>query len=274
MSYLSQFNHQISGSGSAAAKLVFLHGLLGYGANWRRIVRAFDQEYEVLVYDQRGHGKSIRPESGYAPEDFAEDLRQILDELGWDKIDLVGHSMGGRNAVHFAFKYPERVKRLVIEDMGPEGSELAVTRMEELLYGVPTPFESRVAAKEFFMNEFVQKFSQRPQVKLLGQFLYSNLNELEDKRMDWRFDREIMLNCVREGRARDRWEEFLGLQMPTLLIRGETSDELTPEVYQKVVAENNRIQGVEIAEAGHWVHYDQPEKFSEVIHEFFAKQPL
>jgi pimeloyl-ACP methyl ester carboxylesterase len=51
--------------------------------------------------------------------DYAGDLKGILDELGWQKIHLVGHSMGGRNAFHFAGLYPERVQKLVVEDISP-----------------------------------------------------------------------------------------------------------------------------------------------------------
>jgi len=47
---------------------------------------------------------------------------KILDELQWQKVNLVGHSMGGRNALEFAHEHPERLQSLVIEDIGPEGT--------------------------------------------------------------------------------------------------------------------------------------------------------
>src|SRR4051812_15656878 len=115
---LSQFHHQIAGN-PAGHKLVFLHGLMGSASNWRKITPAFENDYQILIYDQRGHGRSFKPISGYTPADFAGDLKNIIDELGWEKIHLVGHSMGGRNALEFAQLFPRRIDHLVIEDITP-----------------------------------------------------------------------------------------------------------------------------------------------------------
>src|SRR5512135_2152018 len=101
MSYLDNFSYQVLGN-EKGAKVVFLHGLMGSGVNWRKIAQSLEADYQVLIFDQRGHGRSFQPSSGYAPEDYANDLALILEELRWEKILLVGHSMGGRNALHFA----------------------------------------------------------------------------------------------------------------------------------------------------------------------------
>ncbi|HEX4924826.1 MAG TPA: alpha/beta hydrolase, partial [Bdellovibrionales bacterium] len=142
MGYLEHFHHKISGP-DGAPKLVFLHGLLGYWANWRGIMSAFEADYQILAYDQRGHGRSMKPDGGYEPEDYAQDLQTILDELGWQKINLVGHSLGGRNAACFAAKNPGRVSKLVIEDIGPEGSTSGLEYFQNLFGKVPTPFPDK-----------------------------------------------------------------------------------------------------------------------------------
>ena len=265
MSYLSNFHHQFAGNENSEKKLVFVHGLMGYGANWRPIAREFESEYHILYYDQRGHGRSISPKSGYAPEDFADDLKQILDEIGWSKVYLVGHSMGGRVVAEFTYQHPEMVKKLVIEDIGPDANPEAIRRIEELIDGVPSPFAGRKEAKEYFMNDFLKQFSDRPNAKALGMFPYSNFAEKSDGQVSWKIDPEVVRQCVHEGRKRDRYEEFAKISVPTLLIRGETSEELDSEVYQRVLAENQHIKGLEIAGAGHWVHYDQLSAFVEAL---------
>ena len=227
MSYLSQFHHQILGNEQSSKKLVFLHGLMGYGMNWRSIARAFTEEFHILYYDQRGHGRSISPPEGYAPEDFAEDLKKIINELGWSKIYLVGHSMGGRAAATFAHLYPENVHRLVVEDIGPDAHDQAVRRIEEIIDGVPLPFDSKKAAKEYFLNDFRKDFAHRPNVKALGSFLYSNLAENSEGGIGWKFDKEVMRQCVLQGRQRERFKEFSEITVPTLLMRGEKSEELS-----------------------------------------------
>ena len=93
MSYLNNFNYQILGQ-KANPKLVFLHGLMGFGSNWRTMARHFEERYEILLYDQRGHGRSFQP-AEYRLDDYADDLDKITAELGWTSFILVGHSLGG-----------------------------------------------------------------------------------------------------------------------------------------------------------------------------------
>lgn len=269
MSYLAQFHHHLVGDQGSSRKLVFLHGLMGSGANWLSIAKAFSSDYHILYYDQRGHGRSFSPGTGYSPKDFAEDLLHILDELGWQKIYLVGHSMGGRNAAQFAFLYPERVEKLVIEDMGPDENPRSIAKMNDLLDGIPAPFVSKTEAKNYFTGDFLQQFAERPQVKLLGQFLYTNIIE-KNGHYDWRFNIKAIKECVHKGRAEDLYREFSQLKMPTLLLRGQHSEDLAPEVYQRVLTENSMIQGIEIADSGHWIHYDQKDRFIEVVRDFFG----
>jgi pimeloyl-ACP methyl ester carboxylesterase len=259
MKYLENFNHQIYGY-NTHPKLVFLHGLMGFGANWRRIISDFESEFQILTYDQRGHGKSFKPLTGYAPEHYAMDLLKIIDELGWEKIHLVGHSMGGRNALSFATQFPRRVTSLVIEDIGPESNPSDIQKYQNLLGRVPTPFPNKKTAKEFLLNDFGDP--------VLGNYFYANLVEKEDGLVDWRFSKSAILESVVMGRAQNRWKDIKALSVPTLLIRGDRSEELSHEVYAKMLSSNPHIHGVEISNAGHWVHFDQPAEFSRVLKTF------
>lgn len=266
MNYIEKFNYRITGK-SAGPKLVFLHGLMGFASNWRSIAKAFEQYFEILCYDQRGHGKSFQPESGYGPEDYADDLSKILEELGWDKIVLVGHSMGSRNANHFAFKYPHKVIALVLEDLGPEANPDSILKNRALLNRFPTPFESKKVARAHVTEEFKDQ-------PILGEYLYANLKEKEDGSVDWRFYRKGIEESVLKGRSIDRWSEFEALSVPTLLIRGESSDEFPAEIYESMLKRNTNVEGVVIPDAEHWVHFDQKELFIESLKKFFEKQGL
>jgi pimeloyl-ACP methyl ester carboxylesterase len=273
-SYLSQFNYQLTGPESGR-KWVFLHGLMGYGANWRKITSGLESTERVLTYDQRGHGRSLKPMTGYASQDYADDLFLIVQELGWDKFILVGHSMGGRAALDFAHRFPEKLEKLIIEDIGPEGDMSAPQFYKDLLALVPTPFTSKLEAKEFFLNGFpgaARKLGQQGRgvenPETLGQYLYSNIEEKEAGKFDWRFSVEGIHQSILLGRAKDHWNELRSLSVETLVIRGGSSKELSSEVFQKMCLSNPRIRGVEISNAGHWVHSDQPKEFLRVIKEF------
>lgn len=267
MTYLDNFYHQFYGP-EQGRKWVFIHGLMGYGQNWRRIISGLEVTERCLVYDQRGHGRSFQPESGYAPEDYADDLLRIVEEIGWQDFVLVGHSMGGRNVLNFATRYPEKLSHLVIEDIGPEANPLAHEYYEYLLNLVPAPFASREEAKRYFFEDFVKNAKTRENVQVMAQYFYSNMVETENGTVDWRFSKNGIIDSVRLGRNSERWDEVEALKVPTLLVRGAHSKELTHENYEKMKALNPMIKGVEIAGAGHWVHSDQPQAFLEALKTF------
>lgn len=279
-SYLNQFNYQflsgggrrwtldeVRSAGNEVRRWVFLHGLMGYAVNWRKVTTLLGPNDLSLIFDQRGHGQSMQPPTGYAPENYAEDLCQIATEIGWSGFLLVGHSMGGRNAQCFAARFPEFVQGLVIEDIGPDGNPRADVYYRELLEAVPTPFPNKLRAKEFFMNDF-RKLPVRGNAETIGLYFYSNIVDQPDGTADWRFSKEAILASVREGRAQDRWEEYHSLKMPVLVIRGAESAELSPEVFARMQVENPNAHCVEVPNAGHWVHYDQPERFVELLKSF------
>lgn len=248
---------------------MFLHGLMGAANNWRSIAKAFEEHFHILTFDQRGHGRSFHPESGYHPRDFAQDLRLILDDLGWNQIILVGHSMGGRNALEFAVHFAQRVKALVIEDIGPEANSNAIGRIEKLLELVPTPFATRDQARKFFENEYPDLISFYPQPRVVAKFLLTNIDEKQPGKWDWRFDKRAVLGALRDGRNEDRWDALRNLKMPVLLVRGESSGDLSPEVFARMKATLPSAMAVEIKGAGHWVHFDQPDAFIKALKEFF-----
>ena len=270
MSTFEKFHHQITGQPNAP-KLVFLHGVMGFSANFRRIAHAFEADYEVLVYDQRGHGRSFHAAPGnYRLTDYASDLREILRELGWQKITLVGHSMGGRVAIHFASQYPDMLTRLVIEDIGPSMHTSRASLITRMLDAIPVPFADKRTAKRWFDTEFLELFKAERKKEGLAAYMYANLSENEQKQGVWRFDEAGIRETVEHGRAFDRWDQIEALRMPTLLVHGEWSTDLPRELFEKVLCANRTIEGVEIKNCGHWIHSDQPDVFIQVLKLFFA----
>jgi pimeloyl-ACP methyl ester carboxylesterase len=276
MSHLDKFHYVVTGPESAP-KIVFLHGVMGFAANWRRIAKAFEDRFQVLVFDQRGHGRSFHaPEGGYQLSNYAADLKSILDELGWQKISLVGHSMGGRVALEFVAQCPQRVTRLVVEDIGPIMQASGSSLLLRLLDSIPVPFSSKREAKVWFDTRFMELFQNERQKQGLAAYLYANLVENEKKEAVWRFSDDGVRESVAAGRDGDQWDVVRNLVMPTLFIRGEFSRDFPREIFQQVLQESSLAEGVEIQGAGHWVHSDQPEIFIRVLTQFFAgkQQPL
>ena len=103
------------GTGEA---VVILHGLFGQSDNWTSIARKLGEKYSVYTFDLRNHGQSGHSDEMNYPV-MAADVLETIDELGLDKIHLIGHSMGGKVAMLFGLTYPERLNSLVIADIGP-----------------------------------------------------------------------------------------------------------------------------------------------------------
>jgi pimeloyl-ACP methyl ester carboxylesterase len=100
--------------------LVLLHGLHGHLGWWNYFqVATFSQEYRVITLDQRGHGKSLRPATGYSIETMADDVRELLRHLGLGRVHLAGASMGGMVSLQFALAHPELSHSLVLVDSYP-----------------------------------------------------------------------------------------------------------------------------------------------------------
>lgn len=282
--FVDQFFTQITGptqKNDARPKLVLLHGAMGYALNWRRVAKHFEDRYDVLAYDSRGHGRSVHADltktpDAYTPEALAEDLRKILEDLGWKKIFLVGHSMGGRVAYTFAARYPERVEALVIEDIGPNMSPLNASTVTRVLDNVPVPFASKRAAKDWFEQEFPILFKDLKNAAVLGPWLYANITEDDLGHGVWRFHADGVRAVVVAGHTVERWNEIENLAMPTLLVRGEFSNDLPQNVYEKMLKVGGSkgggpFEGVEIEGAGHWVHSERLEVFNAAVDRFLAR---
>jgi 3-oxoadipate enol-lactonase len=107
--------YRVSGS-PGAPPLVLLHGLGDGAASWEGVAPAFARRWRVYAPDLRGHGRSDRT-GNYSVELMEADLLGFLDALGLDRVDLIGHSMGGLVGYLLAGDHPERVARLILEDV-------------------------------------------------------------------------------------------------------------------------------------------------------------
>ena len=172
--------------------------------------------------------------------------------------------MGGRVALMFAHKYPERIEKLVIVDIGPSSDWQSMALILEKLDSVPVPFSNRGEARQFFEGEFMARY----QSKMLMEFFYSNMVE-RNAQYNWIFSKEGIRQTLELARHKDYWAEFRDLKMPTLLIRGGKSTDLTQEDYEKLLANNSNILGQVVEEAGHWVHAEKPRETIRIIEDFF-----
>jgi len=252
---VNSLNSQVYGSEDLEKKLVFVHGLLGAGQNWRSVAQAFS-DHQVLTYDQRGHGRSPWSQSqDYHVESLALDLEQILELNNFKDAILVGHSLGARVVQNYASRH--KCRGLVLVDMGPEPEPSSSNKTRLMLESIPTPFSSHLEMKEFFKHS--------PLEASLKAFLRMNLKQ-EGEIYNWKIDIQGAYKILSEG-EKPRWDEFLKIKSPCLVIRGEKSEHLSPKTFAKMKT-NPFVHGVVVEGAGHWVHHEQQKSFIKTLRSF------
>lgn len=257
--------------GDAASRpVLMLHGIRGYAETFAGVAEALQPQCRVVAFDQRGRGRSDwDPARNYYTDAYVADLEAVRAALGLEQIDLLGHSMGGINTLVYAARYPERVRRMVIEDAGPgafEDSEGA-RRIRRELQETPVGFGDWEQARAF-MREL------RPTVTEAAreERLHSMLKPSGDGGYTWRYDHAgIAATRLNPDPARvvDLVPFVRALDCPTLVLRGGRSDYLQPAMAEAMTLLNPRLRWREIADAGHYVHDDQPEVFCRQVREFF-----
>ncbi len=251
-----------------AETLVFIHGLLGWGLNWSPVIKYFESDFHILTYDQRGHGRSFHPDSGYKPEDYAKDLKDILDFMDINAVHLVGHSMGARTAQTFSVQYPGRTSSLTLEDMGPQPEVESTFSTQQMILSVPVPFASKKDMDLFFESNFkVKTATEDTQKQVMANFLKANLLRRNDGLISWRFHLDGILKTLEEG-LKPRWSEYKSISVPTLILKGQNSKHLSEETFLLMKQSLPQVKAEIIEGVGHWIHYQAPEVFSQYVLKF------
>ncbi|HEY4602228.1 MAG TPA: 2-succinyl-6-hydroxy-2,4-cyclohexadiene-1-carboxylate synthase [Cerasibacillus sp.] len=244
-----------------AETLVLFHGFTSRTTTWHPFIADFQKDFQVLVIDLPGHGKTKTPPR--TMHTFCADFEQILAKLSIISCHLLGYSMGGRTALSFAMLYPERVKSLILESASP---------------GLRTEQEraTRVANDQALMNRimndgiesFVNYWENMPLFNTQKSLPKSTQRKIREERLS-QTENELAHSLKYMGTgAQPSWWEHLNLfSNPVFLLVGEKDnkfihinkqmDDLFPQSQFKMI-EN----------AGHAIHVEQPEKFGKIVLEF------
>src|SRR5256714_4957160 len=104
--------------------IVRIHGITGSSQTWEHVIEPLAEHYTVVAPDLLGHGESAKPRGDYSLGAYASGIRDLIAAIGHDRATVIGHSMGGGVAMHFAYQFPERCERLVLVSSGGLGREV------------------------------------------------------------------------------------------------------------------------------------------------------
>jgi pimeloyl-ACP methyl ester carboxylesterase len=171
-----------------APVLITLHGLLGSSRSWMGAARGLSDHFRIFTVDARNHGNSFHAPS-HTFDDMVEDLLELMDHLGLDSANLMGHSMGGKAAMILACRYPERVDHLFVVDTAPKDyPNHHVAEFEAMNALDLAKLESRNEADEQ-MAEYIDDWAFR-------QFLISNIVRGEDGGFKWTINLSVIESHV------------------------------------------------------------------------------
>ena len=248
------------GGAGQGVPIVLLHGLRDQAHGWDAVAPMLVDHGRVLALDQRGHGGSDWPPSGYAPEDFAADLEAFLDalDLAAAPAIVVGHSMGGRTALAFAARYPDRLLGLVVVDVGASAQPETIPAIVAELRAGHGPFATEEEALRALVGDAAPNAATRRYVRY-------NLRPTADGLLAWRYDLDAAIETTQFGRGRDYWPDLARITVPTLLVRGARSDVLSREEAERMAEALPRGTLVEIGGAGHLIPLVRPRELAEAI---------
>lgn len=245
--------------GEAGPPIVFCHGLFGQGKNWTQIAKRLAGSHRITLLDMPNHGRSEWTDAhDYAAS--AEAVAAEIRELDQGPVALVGHSMGGKIAMLVALRHPDLVERLCVVDISP----VAHRNQDEFRGYLDGMLGMDLAAIETRADadEALTSAAPHPTVR---SFLLQNLRRTDD---GWHWQPNLRV-LRRDLDQLGDWPEEQGTyDGPVLWMGGADSDYVTDEHAPAMEALFPRVRRVTVKNAGHWVHSQQPEVFTEVLRRF------
>jgi proline iminopeptidase len=248
--------------------MVFLHGWAGSARYWESTAQAIAQDFDCLLYDMRGFGRSplpqVPPEPSYELETYAEDLAELLAALNLSRVYINAHSTGASIATLFLNLYPEKVEKAILTCSGIfEYDEKAFTTFHKFGGYVVKFRPPWLAAIPFADRIFMARFLHRSlPTEVSLAFLKDFLMADEEAAIG------TMVTAVSKKAAEEMPAEFARLSVPTLLVAGEF-DQIIPAIMGKQAASlSKKVEFVIIPNTSHFPMLEDAATYLQLIRDF------
>jgi esterase len=237
--------------GGSGRVLIALHAHIMEATTFAPLSALVAPAWRVIALDQRGHGYSDHAPT-YTRDDYLHDLEAFVEHLNLSYAVLLGNSLGGVNAYQFAARHPEKVRGLIIEDIGAEvRDDLSFVLAWEGRFATREALAERVGAR--FLPYLQDSFRETPE----GWSLAFNPRDIVESG-----------KCL----SGDHWPDWLSTDCPALLLRGRESRVTTSTMVEQMAARrsNTRLKQLD---GGHILHLDNPVGFANAVKEFLQELP-
>ncbi len=240
--------------GGAGDPILLLHGLMGSAHTWQRHVPWLREFGHVHTYDAPGHRRPAP--STLTTEAFVDDLIRHVEGVG--RAVVIGHSMGSLHGWCLAAARPDLVSALVVEDISPDFRGRTADAWAAMIRQWPQPFTTETAVRDYFGEVAGQYFLDSFERREDGWYLHGDVSTFEAISAEWG--------------TRHFWNEWDAIEIPTLLIEGESGITPPGQMAQMHTCKQGSSYVV-VPGAAHLVHDEQPGRYRELVTDFLARLP-
>jgi esterase len=236
-----------------ALPIIFIHGLFGTLDNLGVLARDLRHHHPVMQVDMRNHGTSPRDaQMNYAA--MAQDVLDTLDTVGWQRVIVCGHSMGGKAAMAMTALAPERIEHLIAIDIAP--IDYQVRRHDEIFTAINAVSAAGITDRRT-AHEYMRHYLEQDSVI---QFLLKSFQQGQ-----WAFNVPVLMDQYAHIVG---WQPIPAWQGPTLFICGGASPYVQSAYQPAIISQFPQAKAHVIAGCGHWVHAEKPQTVLRSIHRF------
>lgn len=246
-------NTIISGQPTDKTPLLIAHGLYGSARNWGVIAKRLSDQRQVVAVDMRNHGESQWFQT-HSYGDLADDLAEVIEQFG-DKMDVLGHSMGGKAAMVLSMLHPGFVERMVVADIAPTA------------YG-HTQLHLIEAMKSVDLSRVERRTDAGAQLAMIEDRMVRSflLQSLDLKEKQWRLNLGVLATEM---------EKIIGFpevsgqfEGEVLFLSGRDSNYVTGDDRPRIKELFPKAKFAKIPGAGHWLHAEKPREFEAAVRAF------
>lgn len=256
----SKITHYGGQAGENPKHLLILHGLFGQSDNFATLAKQFAEHYTVHAIDLRNHGRSFHSDD-MSFEAMSDDILNYLNHHRIESCYLLGHSLGGRSVIEFAYEHPEKIEKLIVADMAPKAYPPHHQGIIKALNSVDFDKVEKRSDVEEVLKQYIPEMGTR-------QFLLKNVYHIEEGKYAFRFNLKTLT---------DTYNDMVGgnltdgvFDKPTLFLRGEKSDYIQDSDFALIRKHFPNSEIKTIPNSGHWVHAENPKAFFDFVVEFLG----
>lgn len=239
--------------------IIILHGLFGQCDNWNTLAKQFAENgFEVFIVDLRNHGLSPHSDV-WNYQVMSDDILELINDNQLQNVILLGHSMGGKVAMQFAFHHQQFLDKLIVVDIAPKYYLMHHQNVLEGLQAVDFSIVKIRKKAEEILSKHISDIGTK-------QFLLKNIYWKTETELAWRFNLKVIVEQIEN--VGEAIVNDTVCSIPTLFIRGEKSNYILDEDFNLIKEIFSHCDLETISNAGHWIHAEKPKEFFDCVMKF------